>query len=213
MKINCDKGASAERVENTPSKMWKNNCHALCKCRFAFAFELGFFFFKLCVCFRMNWTGIFEHIKWQEQKKIHIHTHIYSENAIYMHKKLLTFTILQEHLSFIYALSVHNCSFYLDARCVLPLTVFRWSGIGMRSNMWQALYSILTFYFRLITFCHAFLPFTKWKLLPPILHGCAAAYMHVVQTHQFEISSMTTYIGFGHRTVFASWLHWIAITQ
>lgn len=134
--------------------------------------------------------------------------HIYS-----VHKKLLTFTILQEHLSFIYALSVHNCSFYLDARCVLPLTVFRWSGIGMRSNMWQALYSILTFYFRLITFCHAFLPFTKWKLLPSILHGCAAAYMHVIQTHQFEISSMTTYIGFGHRTVFASWLHWIAITQ
>lgn len=33
----------------------------------------------------------------------------------------------------------------------------------MRSNMREALHSILTFYFRLITFCHAFLPFTKWK--------------------------------------------------
>lgn len=67
------------------------------------------------------------------------------------------------------------------------------------ANMWETLYSILTFYFRLITFCHAFLPFTRWKSLPHFYNTRArCTYTHTFRHREKLIDESNN--GFGHTT-------------
>lgn len=91
MKINCGM-ETLKRVENTWSSNVENNCHVFSKYPFALHSNcVSPFSFETCtmlVCIWMNWTGhSFFSLFLCQKKKVHI---------------------LQEHLSFIYALSLYS---------------------------------------------------------------------------------------------------------